>query len=150
MTNALAKLRSINAQFISNFVHNDVVAHDALLHSRFAYISGSGARVDRATYLKNWATGFDPAVLPYWDTRDEHISVFGDFALVSAMNKYVERVDGIERTEMAAYTDTYFREGGHWRCIQAQITPVAPASWPSDDTIISIYVGGKLQPIGSV
>jgi hypothetical protein len=46
---------------------------------------------------------------------------------------------------MAAYTDTYLNEGGNWRCIQAQITPVAPDHWPSDTAIISIYLKGVLQ-----
>ncbi len=146
MTEPLDTLRRLNAQFISNFVHNDVVAHDALIHPRFAYISGSGARIGRATYLKNWAAGFDSAILPYWDTRDEQISVFGNVALVSAMNKYVERLDGREQTAMAAYTDTYLHEDGRWRCIQAQITPVAAENWPSDHTIVSVYLDGVLQP----
>ena len=46
---AVDELRAINAQFIDNFVTNDVAAHDALLHPSFLYIRSDGARVDRAT-----------------------------------------------------------------------------------------------------
>ena len=145
MTDTLAVLRRLNARFIHDFITNDVASHNALLHPHFTYISGSGQRIDRATYLRNWATGFCPDVIPYWDTRDEHIMVHGSVALVSAMNKYVERIDGKAQTGMAAYTDTYVWEGAQWRCIQAQITLVAPAHWPSDDTIISVYVGGMMK-----
>ena len=35
---AVDDLRAINAQFIDNFVTNDVAAHDALLHPSFLYI----------------------------------------------------------------------------------------------------------------
>jgi Domain of unknown function (DUF4440) len=140
------QLSRLNARFISNYVGNDVAAHDLLLHPRFTYRNGSGARVDRATYLRNWALGFDPAVLPYWDLRDEEIVVEGDVALVSAANRYIELVDAQPVAGMAAYTDTYVREGGVWRCIHAQITPVAQAHWPGDDTILSVYRNGILQP----
>jgi hypothetical protein len=48
-------------------------------------------------------------------------------------------------TGMTTYTDTYLFENGAWKCIQAQITAVAPEHYPSDDTIVSVYVKGKLQ-----
>jgi len=49
-------------------------------------------------------------------------------------------------TGMTTYTDTYLFENGAWKCIQAQITAVAPEHYPSDDTIVSVYVEGRLQP----
>lgn len=140
-------LRALNARFIHNYVTNDVRSHDAITHPRFLYMSPSGARIDRATYLRNWAKAFDARVIPYWDMRDECIDVFGDFALVRATNKYVLRTDGRESTRMATYTDTYVREGGHWLCVQAQIGEVAQEHWPGDDTIVCRYVDGELQPL---
>jgi hypothetical protein len=44
------------------------------------------------------------------------------------------------------YTDIYVREGSSWKCVQAQITPVAPANYPPDETIVAKYVKGKAQP----
>ncbi len=142
----LAHLRGLNAAFIENYIANDVAAHDALLHPAFAYISGNGRRMSRADYLEGWATGFDPVLIPYWDTRNEIITVVGSLALVSACNKYVEVRDGAENESMAAYTDTYLQCENRWLCIQAQITPVAPDFWPPDDTIVSIHRGGVQQP----
>lgn len=142
----LAALRALNARFIHNFVTNDVASHDAMLHPRFLCIGSSGARRERAEYLRAWATGFDATTLVHWDTRDERIDVFGDVALVRATNKHIHLVDGAEVTGMTAYTDTYLREQGRWLCIQAQLTTVAPAHWPGDDTVISTYLRGRLQP----
>lgn len=143
----LDQLRALNARFIHNFVTNDVPSHDAITHPRFLYVSGSGARVGRSAYLRGWATGFDAAVLPYWDMRDEHIDVFGDFALVRATNKYILRSAGGETTRMATYTDIYVREDGCWLCVQAQITEVAAEHWPADDTIVCCYIDGVQQPV---
>lgn len=47
---------------------------------------------------------------------------------------------------MTTYTDTYLFEDGAWKCIQAQIQAVAPEHYPCDDTIVSVYIEGKLQP----
>jgi catechol 2,3-dioxygenase-like lactoylglutathione lyase family enzyme len=142
---ALADLSALNARFIHNYVTNDVASHDALLHAAFLYIRSNGERVDRATYLKNWATGFDPEVIVYWDLRDELISVVGDVALVRAVNRHVVRRDGEDEVGMSAYTDVYLLEDGAWRCIQAQITEVAPGCEPSDATILRVYRHGVLE-----
>ena len=142
----LRELRALNARFIHNFVTNDVASHDRLIHPAFLCITTAGGRVDRAAYLKFWATGFDPKRIVYWDYRDEAISVFGSTALVRSTNKHVGVQNGVETVGMTTYTDTYIRENGEWRCIQAQLTTVSPANYPSDDTIVKKYVKGQLQP----
>lgn len=142
---AMDDLRQLNAAFIENFVRNDVAAHDALLHPDFLYVGASGQRVDRASYLKNWATGFDPAVIVYWDVRDELITQAGDLALVRATNKEVSLLNGREHTAMWTYTDIYQYRHGAWLCLQAQISPVAEPHWPGDETIISVYLRGVKQ-----
>lgn len=142
---ALEDLRAIHARFIHNFVTNDVPSHDALLHPDFVTIQSNGAKLDRAAYLTQWATGFSPEVIPYWDTRDEHITVVDNVALVRATNRFVAVVDGVSSEHVLTYTDTYVHRDGAWTCIQAQITPVRPEHHPGDDTIISVYVDGVRQ-----
>ena len=114
-------------------------------HPAFINIWPTGQRWDRASYLKYWATAFDPKVIVYWDVRDELITVIGDVALVRATNKHTRRRDGQEVTGMTMYTDTYLFENGAWKCIQAQLTAVAPEHQPADDTIVSVYIEGKRQ-----
>ena len=48
----LAELRALNKRFIHNFVTNNVLSHEAILHPGFTSITPSGARVDRAAYLQ--------------------------------------------------------------------------------------------------
>lgn len=142
---ALDELRALNRLFIHNYVTNDVVAHDAILHPDFAYMSSDGRRIGRQAYLQAWATGFDPAVIVYWDMRDEAITIAGDTALVRATNRYVERTDGREEIGMASYTDVYVRHERRWRCVHAQISNVAPVNWPDDSSIVCRYERGILQ-----
>ncbi len=139
------ELKALNARFIHNFVTNDVKSHDALLHSGFISMTSRGARVSRQDYLKAWATGFDPEVYLYWDYRDELITVFDNVALMRATNKATVLRNGVQTTGMTTYTDTYLRENGEWKCIQAQITAVAPEYYPGDETIVHAYIKGQLQ-----
>ena len=139
------ELRALNARFIHNFITNDVPSHDAILHPDFICITPGGARVTRADYLEAWATGFDAGRIPYYDYRDEKIDVFGDTALVRSTNKRVGLRDGVETVGMTMYTDIYVRRDGTWKCIQAQITPVAPGNYPSDQTIVRKYIKGRAE-----
>lgn len=139
----LATLRKINARFIQNFVTNDVPSHDQIIHKDFVCINRDGKWINRADYLKEWATGFDPEVIIYWDYRFEKITVIGSTALVRSVNKYTILKDGKETTAMSQYTDTYVKENGTWKCIQAQLTSVSPANYPGDETIVRKYVKGK-------
>lgn len=142
---ALEDLGRINDQFIANFIHNDVASHDKLLHPRFIMISADGAKVDRATYLKNWKTGFDPDVITYWDVRDEHITLVGNTALVRSVNRQVVHRGGQDTASMSIYTDIYIYQDGRWLCIQAQISRVSQANEPSDRTIKTVYIRGIKQ-----
>jgi hypothetical protein len=140
-----AELKALNARFIHNFIINDVPGHDAILHKDFICIDPDGRRVGRAEYLKRWANQFDAERIPYYDYRDEKIDVFGDTALLRSTNKSVRMVDGQETIRMTMYTDVYVRDGAAWKCVQAQLTMVAPANYPPDETIVRKYVKGKAQ-----
>ena len=142
---SVQELREINARFIHNFVTNDARAHGRLLHEAFVAIQSDGSVLDRATYLARWPTGFDPDVIPYWDTRGETITVVGDVALVRSTNVFVVVSDGAETKRATTYTDTYLRREGRWLCVQAQLTPVAPPYVPGVDTIVSVYVRGEMR-----
>lgn len=141
----LEELAALNARFIRNYVTNDVPSHDAILHADFICIDPDGSRIGRAEYLRRWATGFDPAAIPYYDMRDELITVVDNTALVRATNRHVVRRDGCETVGMTAYIDTYVRAGDGWLCLQAQLTTVAPQAYPGDDTVMVRYVGGEEQ-----
>lgn len=141
-TDDLAKLKKLNATFIHNFVTNDTASHNRIIHRDFICISGNGNVVSRKEYLDNWAHGFDPKVYKYWDYRDETIRIFGPTALVRSINKFTTVINGKETTGMTIYTDTYIKENGEWKCIQAQITRVDEKFYRGDDKIVRKYVNG--------
>ncbi len=142
---AVGELRAINARFIHNFVTNDVASHDALLHPEFCAIQSDGSVLSRAAYLRQWAAGFDPDVIPSWETRGEVIGVHGPIALVRATNVFTVVRDGIPMERATMYTDTYVRSGRRWLCLQAQTTVVHPDHVASPSSRVSVYLRGVLQ-----
>jgi hypothetical protein len=141
----MTQLRVLNARFIHNFITNDVPSHDAILHEKFQYINSNGKWINRKDYLESWKTGFSPEKIVYWDYRFERITIIGSTALVRSVNKYTIHENGRDTTGMSQYTDVYIKENGEWKCIQAQITNVAPENYPGDDTIVKKYIKGKIQ-----
>jgi ketosteroid isomerase-like protein len=120
----LGQLSALNAQFIRNFVTSDTVAHGALIHADFICIQGSGAIMNRTDYLNEWAHGFEKSGYEAFDYGDEEIRIFGNTALVRSKTSAVKTVDGKKTNSYTVYTDTYVKEKGRWRCVQAQITPL--------------------------
>lgn len=139
----LEQLKKINARFIHNYVTNDTASHNKILHPDFICISSNGQVVNRTDYLNQWATGFDPKVITYWDYRDEFIKIFGTMALVHSINKYTVEKNGKSVTGMSIYTDTYVKQNGEWRCVQAQITALTPDQYRGDASIVRKYINGQ-------
>jgi ketosteroid isomerase-like protein len=120
----LAQLKAINAQFINNYVTQNVAAHDKIIHKDFVAIQSNGTIIDRATYLKMWATDYTQSGIEKFDYTDELIRIFGNIALVRSKNTYSGTSNGQKFEGATIYTDTYMKENGQWRCIQVQITPI--------------------------
>ncbi len=120
----MEQLSSLNAQFIKNFITNDTLRHNEIIHKDFVYISSSGKIVNRDEYMKAWALGWDDKIDRSFEYKDEVIRIFGNMALVRSNTFYSRKENGNIPNEKTIYTDTYVKEDGRWWCVQAQITEV--------------------------
>lgn len=119
-----AELSALNRQFIENFIHQDTTRHNALIHPDFVCIQGDGTIMTRAAYIEGWATAYSRSGYVSFSYTDEMIRIFGNTALVRSKTVYTKAVDGKTLHGNSVYTDTYVKEDGAWKCVQAQITPV--------------------------
>ena len=117
-------LSGLNAQFIKNFINQDTVAHNEIIHKDFICIESSGVVVNREDYMKAWASDYGNGNFSSFIYVDEVIRIFGDIALVRSKTVYTRVKDGKAISGNSTYTDTYIKEDGRWWCIQAQITPI--------------------------
>ncbi|HEV7782302.1 MAG TPA: nuclear transport factor 2 family protein [Chitinophagaceae bacterium] len=122
------QLSRLNAQFIQNFLDQDVVAHSKIIHEDFICIESSGAIVSREVYLENWATDFNNSGYKTFTYQDELIRIFGNTAFVRAKTVYTKDNNGKTETGYTIYTDSYIKENGKWQCVQVQITPIKSGS----------------------
>ncbi|MCB0647750.1 MAG: nuclear transport factor 2 family protein [Saprospiraceae bacterium] len=117
-------LSELNSQFILNYITQNAVAHSEIIHSDFVCIENSGRIIGRKVYLKNWETDYQNSGVDTFYHTDEDIRIFGDMALVRSKSVYSLERNGERYTGASIYTDTYIREDGKWRCVQAQMTPL--------------------------
>src|SRR5215510_12099054 len=121
-----ATLLSINRQFIQNFLNNDTVEHNKIIHPRnFLFIGTNGKVLDRNEYMQAWAHGYDKTVMPEFNLEEVQIRIFDDMALIVARTKDKKIQDGSYVMGETRYTDTYIKEKGEWKCVQVQLTRVA-------------------------
>jgi ketosteroid isomerase-like protein len=120
-----AELSALNRQFIENFVRQDAVRHDAIIHKDFVCIQNDGSVVGREDYMKGWSSAYTHSGYTDFSYTDETIRIFGDVALVRSKTVYTKKLGDKVVKGNSVYTDTYKKENGSWLCVQAQITPVA-------------------------
>ncbi|HVI43527.1 MAG TPA: nuclear transport factor 2 family protein [Chitinophaga sp.] len=118
------QLSALNARFVRDYMTNDVPSHDQLIHPDFVYISPSGKRIGREEYLKAWAHGWDQEQDKSFEYTNEVIRIFGNMALITCNAMHTRRDNDNIISDKTVYTDTYVKENGRWRCVQAQITQV--------------------------
>jgi len=119
-----ATLSILNAKFIKNFITQDTISHNQIVHKDFVCIESSGAIVQRKEYMKGWATGYKDSGYSTFNMTDEFIRIFGNAALIRSRTVYTKLKDGAVINGETIYTDTYVKENGKWQCVQAQITPI--------------------------
>jgi hypothetical protein len=119
-----AILSKLNEKFIKNFVTQDTISHNQIIHKDFVCIENSGAIVGRKEYMIGWATGYKDSGYATFGIADEFIRIFGNMALVRSRTVYTKKKDGTTINGGTIYTDTYVKENGKWLCVQAQITPI--------------------------
>src|SRR5688572_12584818 len=122
--NDLGVLSALNARFIKNFITQDTVAHNEIIHKDFVCINNDGSIIGRNEYMSGWSGAYERSGYTAFSFTDEYIRIFGNMALVRSRTVYVKRKDGRTIEGSSVYTDTYIKENGKWLCIQAQITPV--------------------------
>lgn len=117
-------LSVLNAQFIRNFVTQDTIAHNEIIHKDFVCIDNDGLILSRVAYMRDWAQSYQNGNFKTFGYKDQFIRVFGEVALVRSRTEYTRTINGKEVLGVSVYTDTYLKENGRWWCIQAQITPI--------------------------
>jgi ketosteroid isomerase-like protein len=108
----------LNDEYIRAFLEGDAAWYDKHLAHDFKYISGSGAVVDRSTFLQLTAAGSGFAD---YELHDVTVRIYGGTALIQALGVF-KRPDGASGRNR--YTDVYVRDDGTWKVVSAQVTPV--------------------------
>jgi hypothetical protein len=78
----------INRQFIRNFLNNDTLEHNKIIHpSNFLFIGTNGKLLDRNEYMQAWAHGYDKSIMPEFELEEVQVRIFDNMALIVARQK---------------------------------------------------------------
>src|SRR5262245_32497429 len=123
--NDVADLTSINEQFIRNYLNNDTVAHNKIIHpDKFLIVRSDGSLMNRKDYMLEWSKGYNKETIPEFQMLEPIVRVFGDMAVITAKTRFKYRKDGQWVIGESRYSDTYIRENGQWRCVHVQLTKI--------------------------
>ena len=117
-----ARLIAINRQFIQNFINNDTVEHNKIIHSDFLFIGKDGSLHNRKEYMAGWAHGYDPKLIAEFVLEEVQVRILGEMALIVAKTRDKTMKDGQWTVGETRYTDTYIKEKWEWKCVQVQLT----------------------------
>jgi len=121
--NDVADLTRINEQFIRNYLNNDTVAHNKIIHpDKFLIIKSDGSLMNRRDYMLEWSKGYNKETIPEFQMLDPIVRVFGDMAVITAKTRFKYQKEGKWLIGESRYSDTYIRENGQWRCVHVQLT----------------------------
>lgn len=118
----IAQLTKQAAQWDRDLVAKDRDGVARNMAADFEQIRGSGAIVDRATFIADvLADGFrmDPYVV-----EDFRVKRYGDTALLYGRIRITGVDQGERYTTHFRYIDTYVRRDGEWKVVSVQITPM--------------------------
>ena len=119
-------LTRINEQFIRNYLNNDTVAHNKIIHpDKFLIVRSDGSLMNRRDYMLEWSKGYNKETIPEFQMLEPIVRVFGDMAVITAKTRFKYKKDGNWVIGETRYSDTYIRENGQWRCVHVQLTKMA-------------------------
>jgi ketosteroid isomerase-like protein len=121
--NDVADLTRINEQFIRNYLNNDTVAHNKIIHpDKFLIVKSDGSLMNRRDYMLEWSKGYNKETIPEFQMLEPIVRVFGDMAVITAKTRFKYQKDGKWTIGESRYSDTYIRENGQWKCVHVQLT----------------------------
>jgi len=117
-----ATLKQLNQQYVDAFLKSDVQWYRQHVTEDFICIEPDGTLHDKASFLRDVATG--PGAVVDYRLVEFRVRIIGDTAFIHAQGK-ATRKDGT--IGLSRYTDVYIRVHGEWKTASAQITPILPA-----------------------
>jgi hypothetical protein len=115
----ISHIQELNEGYGRAYLNSDVEWYAKMLAEDFQCITSSGVILNKQAFLK---ANTQPVVLADFRFEEVDIRLFGDVAVIHAMNPY-ETPDG--KTGATRYTDIWARRDGTWKTISAQITKIA-------------------------
>jgi ketosteroid isomerase-like protein len=118
------QLRTVVHEWDQAMVQNDVEAIGRHMADDWTIVGSDGGSSDKATFLGL----IDSGVLSHdvMQSEDVTIRVYGDAAVVIARGVSMGMYQGRAFREVERQSNTFIRQGSHWRCVLTHLSRLAP------------------------
>ena len=120
--NTIAALTAQAHAWDHAIIRKDMAAVAANMAPDFRHIRDNGTVSNGAAFLA--FIGSPKLVIDPYEAEVD-IRLYGEVALVTGATRMTGRYDGAPFKSYYRYTDLYARQGGAWRVVSVQITPIA-------------------------
>lgn len=100
----------------------DGKAIEAFLADGFISIEADGSLLDRKKYIA--ARLKDPLEIETSSLDEVQVRLHGPAATICGRYKVVGKLNGKKVTYDFRYVDVYVKQGGSWKCVSTQLTPI--------------------------
>ena len=122
--NAEQQLRAVVHEWDQAMVRNDVEAIGRYMADDWTIVGSDGSSSDKATFLgliNSGALSHD-----VMQSEDVTIRIYGDAGVVIARGVSTGMYQGRAFREVERQTNTFIRQGSHWRCVLTHLSRLAP------------------------
>jgi ketosteroid isomerase-like protein len=120
--NPNAEIQQFEERFSSALARNDVSELQSYLSDDWRIVSGDGAVIDRARFLK--VIGSGDLKHTKMSFSEPTIRIYGDTALVTSHAQSGGSYKGVDFQTDEMGTDVIVRRGGQWVCVFTQLTTI--------------------------
>jgi ketosteroid isomerase-like protein len=120
------EVAKLSKQMTDALVKGDMTFLGGVMADDWMIITGDGLALDKSQLLKEVKDG--TVKYEALDKPEMKVRVYGDAAVVTGRAQSKIKVRGQEVGGADRFTEVYARQGGKWRCVSTQVTPITAQS----------------------
>ena len=118
------ELAKLSTQLTDAVLKSDTAYLASALSDDWTIIVDNGGTMDKPAYLKHFKDG--DLKFEKLEKADIKVRVYGDSALVIALDTYKLFHNGHEHNATSRATEVFVKRDGKWLCVAVQLTRLAP------------------------
>jgi ketosteroid isomerase-like protein len=116
------QLTKIEHEWGDSYVKRDSSYAQRITTDDFTFVGPDGNMANKIDYVKSVA---GPTVFTAFAIENIKVRIYGDAAVVTGTAAIAAKTGSKDESGKYAFTDTFVKQGGEWKAVSGQATPIA-------------------------